>query len=498
LFNNARSLEQKGVAAVAIAQDSVITYVAAKYDGPVFKYDNGMPVRSAAILPPVSGSSLEVQREKLFGLDPLEGIPLYQEIIDALITPLGESYCTHDIPEVTLADGSKIAGELYSGPAPQSTVQPRYMPANTAENIKATWESLDRTDYRPLIMPTQARVTAMLAGSSRGASPTTIHKTSTWPSGNWRITVELAAVYSVMAGATPAMFPACLAMIAAGHVPYGNSTTSFMATTMITGDWRMKLGVNSGGDAFSPSSYGADVLGRVAVFASKAVNMHVNRNSARGVWDNGSWQQTDPNYPQPGHFVSLGTPSHYEMLVIGDNQEAYPSGWTSKNGDQGYTASASYICTSTGWTTIVHSGHVTAGGLPPQDLMAYYMGGTIGTNTCSLYMSPATAAILHDVYGFATKAQLLNYFPLNVSMTARQFWGNGVTATMQYTQVRSGTEPYSSYATLINQGNAEAVIHPYTSSNSFRVYVVGDADGQATWHLYENSLGAGTSIDSYA
>jgi len=449
-----------------------------------------MPVRCAAILPPVSGSSLAVQTQEFYGNDPLEGIPLLQEIVAALTTPLGQSYCTHNIPTVTTSSGTVVPGETYSGPAPGSVVQPTYMPPDTQDNMVAYWNSQDLTDYRPVIMPTQDAVNAMLAGSTRGASPQTVFKTvSGLPGFGRAITIQKAAIYSVMAGATPAMFPACLAMINTGGVPYGNSTTSFSAFTMITGDARFTLGINSGGDAFSPSSYAADVLGRVAVIASKNVGMHVKNVTPV------------PLAPQPGHFCSLGSPAHYEMLVFADNQEGYPAGWLDRNAEN-TTATpnsgpgSSYLYAGTGWTNIVAQSNVTAGGEPPQEVMADYMGVTSFQTSVSVYMSPSCAAILHDVYGFTDKQSLLNYFPANVTMTARQFWGCGVIETFDYNLVRAGSEPWTTYANLIQNGQPETLIKPYTASASFRVYVVGGGTA-ATWHIYEGALGTGVNIDSY-
>ena len=69
----------------------------------------------------------------------------------------------------------------------------------------------------PIVLPTEARVAAMLAHTRRRPDEIVGRMRSTHFREYWAYTVEKVAVNAVMAGARPEYFPVILALAATGH-----------------------------------------------------------------------------------------------------------------------------------------------------------------------------------------------------------------------------------------------------------------------------------------
>src|SRR6185436_20741463 len=102
------------------------------------------------------------------------------------------------------------------------------------------------TDYLPIILPTEARVEAMLKGTSHPADKIVGRLRPTAFREFWEFTVEKVAVNAVMAGARPEDFPVILALAASGITMRSSSTNSFATMAVINGPIRDEIGMNSG------------------------------------------------------------------------------------------------------------------------------------------------------------------------------------------------------------------------------------------------------------
>ena len=168
---------------VGAAGANVVKY-AVGYD---FEYTNGMPIRYVGFTFPVAGQPKSVHHRYVFeSKDQLSGKPMMQAIVDALTSPLTEK-------------------EKYAGKPPDAKVEPRLLKPDTEDNLQQYFKDNDWTDYLPIILPTEARVAAMLKGTSQ--KPDKVIKVVNWPGGKRSMTVEKVAVCAVMAGAKPEHFP---------------------------------------------------------------------------------------------------------------------------------------------------------------------------------------------------------------------------------------------------------------------------------------------------
>jgi hypothetical protein len=447
-------MERLGVPTVALAGEHMIGYVAAKYNGWDFLHGNGMPVRFVAWEFPFAGVIHATQIAAVNGLEPLTGKPVMEEITDMLTTPL-------------------TADEQVTGTPPAPTAEPRFLAADTEENLQKLFKANDWTDYQPIVLPTEERVQAMLAGTSH--SPDEVVKTITWPAGSRPVTVEKVAIGAVMAGASPEHFPVILA--ASQGLPMGNSTTSFYNGMVIGGPIVKELNINSGDNVMGPYAEANAVIGRAFTILSKTVGGLHGPNSPTGKTT----------------FSSLGSNLQYNQLVVGEAEDELPAGWLTLGEELGLTKADSYVMVGSGWSYISSAGELQLV-WPPQDYMASYARSLAG-GTMTVFMDPTVAKVLAVDYGFTSKEMLYEYWVQNVQVTAQAYWGNGVNPTFRDNLARSGIEPYATWKSYLTT-DPQTLINPIQVATGCKIIVCGGGR-QTTWFVTDFRVGKAYKISDW-
>jgi hypothetical protein len=428
---------------VAGAASNIVKY-AMGYD---FKYMNGMPIRYVGFPFPVAGQPKSVHHQYVFeGKDQVSGKPMMQAIIDALTKPLTDA-------------------EKYKGPAPEAASEPRLLKPDTEENLQRLFKDKDWTDYNPIILPTEARVAAMLKGTSR--KPEEVVKVVNWPGGARPLTVEKAAICAVMAGAKPEYFPLILAVATA--VPFGNSTSSMSNMILVNGPIRNQIGMNSGTNALGPHNEANAVIGRVFTLMSKTAG---GLHSGVTTWS------------------SLGNNIQYNNLCFAENEESLPEGWSPFHVQMGFKPSDSVVTVGVGWTNISSVGEVQRN-YPANFLMRDYMR-ALASSSATIVMDPTVAALLKNVQGFKTKEALSQWFSDNVEKTVGSLLGNGVGVGMTNGLASQGLEPYATWMQL----PADAMIKPFNNPKGIQIVVTGGKI-QTTWFVTDYRLGRGALVDEW-
>src|SRR5262249_16780944 len=179
---------QDGVPTVAMHTDKfdrVVRSVAAV---------NGMSeLRQVFVPQQVMGKSPAELRAYVDGRDPLTGRLVMQEVIEGLTQPF---------------DGHGVGTIEYDRTTPR-LVQP-----DTEDNPHHLFMENRWTDYLPIVLPTEERVAAMLAGTHRKPDEVVGRMRPTHFREAWEYTVEKVAVNAVMAGARAEYFPVILALAA--------------------------------------------------------------------------------------------------------------------------------------------------------------------------------------------------------------------------------------------------------------------------------------------
>src|SRR5262245_54072167 len=267
---------------------------------------NGMSeLRQVFVPQPVMGKTPAELRAYVDGRDPLTGRPVMQEVVEGLTTPF---------------DGRGVGTIEYD----RST--PRLVDADTEENLQRLFMESRWTDYLPIVLPTEARVAAMLAATRRKPDEVVGHMRATQFREQWEYTVEKVAVNAVMAGARPEYFPVILALASTGVSARGSTTSSMAAMVAVNGPIRAEIAVNSGTGAMAPFNHANATIGR----AYGLLSQNLQGGSLPGVT----------------YMGSQGNNYMYNSVTFGENEERSP--WEPFHVQHGFKASDSTVSVFTG------------------------------------------------------------------------------------------------------------------------------------------------------
>src|SRR4030095_11373490 len=130
---------------------------------------NGMPALRQVFVPqPIMGKTPRELRGYVDGLDPITGRAVMEEVVEGLTRPFG-------------AD--------EAGPAEYARSTPRLVEPDTAERLEERFLDNGWTDGLPIVLPTEARVEAMLAGTRRRPDEVVGRMRSTHFREHWEYTV---------------------------------------------------------------------------------------------------------------------------------------------------------------------------------------------------------------------------------------------------------------------------------------------------------------------
>jgi hypothetical protein len=202
----------------------------------------GMPRARQAFVPvPMFNQPPAVLRGYIEGDDPVHGTPFTERVFDLLTRPLPDE-------------------DLRGSGWDRST--PRLLAPDTEENLHEFFRRNHWTDYLPIVLPTEERVEAMLAGTSRAPDEIVGKTRPTIGMEYWTYDVEKVAVNAVMAGAAPEHFPVLLALASTGDTGRQSSMSSMGNMVVVNGPVRQMIGMNAGIGAMGPYNYANSAIGR--------------------------------------------------------------------------------------------------------------------------------------------------------------------------------------------------------------------------------------------
>jgi hypothetical protein len=295
---------------------------------------------------------------------------------------------------------------------------PRLLDADSEDNLRVLFRDSHWTDYLPIVLPTEERVEAMLAGTSRRPDEVVGRMRPTTYRELWEYTVEQVAVNAVMAGAEPEHLPVILALMSSGHTARQSSTSSAAAMAVVNGPIRTELSMNSGIGALGPYNLANAAIGRAYGLASQ--------NLQGG------------SVPGETYMGAQGNAFGYSSVTFAENEEKSP--WVPYHVQQGFdpeesTVTAFYVW-GNAWTeglrgTWKEKFQAILGGLDP------YMGAL-------LTIDPLVANELHEL-GF-DQERLIDWIHEEVRIPARRFWDNFCSRNLVRPMADQGVEPWATYA----------------------------------------------------
>lgn len=391
---------------------------------------NGTPTLRQAFVPqPVVGRSPAQLRAYIEGIDPVNQRPFVQELLEGLTRPLSEE---------------DLAGVSFE----RNT--PRLLEPGTEEDLRRRFEEERWTDYLPIVLPTEERVAAMLAGTSRKPDELVGRMRPTNYREFWEYTVEKVAVNAVMAGARPAYFPVILAMAASGMTARQSSTTSWAAPAIVNGPIRAEIGMHCGIGAMGPYSHANVAIGRAHALLSQ------NLQGGSVVGDT--------------YMGSIGN-AYNVACTWAENEEKSP--WEPLHVQHGFKRGDSVV-------TVFLGGWYTISGYGPRETWEQRFRHALAA--CEPYsppivlLDPSVARGFVDK-GFAKKQQLIDWLAENAQVTAREYWDDPWTQTLIKPHAVAGVEPWAS----MWKAAPDVMVRKYRAEDISVVVLGGET--QSAWKM---------------
>ena len=405
----------------------------------------GMPHERITFTPhPVWGKTPEELRAYVEGNDPVSGKPMMPEIIDYLTRPLS-------------------AEESKTGTISPSVGPPTY--SDTADNLQDYYLNNGMTDFLPIVLPTEARVEAMLKGTSHSPD----EKCGQMAGGAyppWSYTVRQVAVNAVMAGCRPEYLPVVLAIASSGTPSLMSSTNSFAYAAVINGPIRDKLNMNYSIGALGPFAQPNAAIGRAWTLLS--------RNLANA------------GIPGDTYMGSQGNNLNYNNLIMAENEAASP--WAPFHVQKGFRAEENVVSMFRGLGITPGQGARGTSTDTPKyeeqfsDLFSVFTGFFGGL----VVADPLIAVSLHN-RGYDTKEKLIDWLYKNTNQTVKDYKSRDFAYGFDYPRALKGLEPYATWYKMPD----DAVIPRWPHVSDINVVVVG---GQTNAFFQGGCLSYGVSI----
>jgi hypothetical protein len=399
-------------------------------------------LRQAYTPHPVVDQSAAHLRGYIDGNDAISGRPFMQEVLDGLTGTFDD------------ADMQGLSFERTT---------PRLVEPDTEDNLQRLFEQSFWTDMLPIVLPTEARVDAMLTGTSHPPDTIVGRLRPTVFREFWEFTVEKVAVNAVMAGARPEYFPVILALAASGITARSSSTTSFATIPVINGPIRNELGMNTGIGVMGPYNHANATIGRAYGLLSQ--------NLQGGSVPNETYMGSQGNW-------------YAYTAVIPEAEERSP--WQPLHVQKGFKPSESIA-------SVFFGGWYTHAGYGPratwQEKMRHALAAVEQYSPPLFVMDPIVARGFVDL-GFDTKEKLIAWCADNALLTAREYWDNQSIQLLRPKAV-AGIEPYASRL----KAQPDEVIKIYEPSEINIVVAGGETQG--AWKMISGALRATSSIDAW-
>jgi hypothetical protein len=403
----------------------------------------GMPrLRQAYVPQPVVDRPAADLRAYIEGRDPISGRPFMQEVLDGLTMPLEEE-------------------DLHGVSFERTT--PRLLDPDTEDNLHRLFDDNHWTDCLPIVLPTEARVEAMLKGTSQPPEKVVGRLRPTVFREYWEFTVEKVAVNAVMSGARPEYFPVILALASSGISARSSSTTSFATISVVNGPIRNEIGMHSGIGVMGPYNHANATIGR----AYGLLSQNLQGGSVPG----------DTYMGSQGNWYAY-------TAVLPEAEERSP--WQPLHVQKGFSPADSVA-------SVFFGGWYTHAGYGPratwQEKMRHALAAVEQYSPPLFVMDPIVARGFVNL-GFDSKEKLIAWCAENALLTAREYWDNQSIQLLRPKAI-AGVEPYASRL----KAKPEALIGIY-EPGEINIVVAG-GETQGAWKMISGALRATASIDQW-
>jgi hypothetical protein len=278
-------------------------------------------------------------------------------------------------------------------------VEPRVLPVSgTFDEIQQYFLDHQMTDGLPVVIPTEDKVRWILSGTGHRpdeivAATFRMGITENGQREGRDITVEKVAVIALMAGCRPEYFPVLLALASQGP-PYFSSAQSFTGAAIVHGPVAGKIGMASGYGCMGPYNHANATIGRAWQLMGRCLCYAIPGVTIMGDWGN--------NF-------------QYNSLTFAENASNPVIPWEPFHVDQGFDVKESVVSIWEGRGFRQRCGY----NLP--DFTLKVLDNVEPENGALVLLTPLSAGMLQEDFGFTTRDQLRQYIYENSTMTVREW-----------------------------------------------------------------------------
>ena len=407
---------------------------------------NGMPDLAQVFVPqPIMGKTPRELRAYVDGSDPITGRAVMQEVVEGL---------------TRTREGAR-------GTIEYDRSTPRLVEPDTEENLHRLFLERNWTDNLPIVLPTEARVAAMLAGTRRKPDEVVGRMRSTHFREYWQYTVEKVAVNAVMAGARPEYFPVILALAATGVTARSSSSSAMASMAVVNGPVRAEIGMNAGTGAMGPYNHANATIGRAYGLLSQ--------NGQGG------------SVPGLSYMGNQGNNYAYNSITFAENEERSP--WEPFHVQRGLVPSQSAVSVfsgvrSTAFTLGLREKHW-------REHVRHLLRGMDPHGPPTLLLDPIAARQFVDRGGFTKKDALIDWLWSTARLRASEYWDYQLIQNYIYPRATFGEEPYASKLKAAPQ----EMIKMFKPDEIHIVVVGGETNGY--WRIMGCNYQKTVSIDEW-
>ena len=408
---------------------------------------SGMPALRQVFVPqPIMGKTPAQLYAYVDGLDPITGRPVMQEVVEGLTRPF--------------PDGA-------SGPREFDRSTPRLAEPDTPERLEQLFLDNHWTDGLPIVLPTEERVAAMLAGTRRKPDEIVGRMRSTHFREYWEYTVEKVAVNAVMAGARPEYFPVILALAATGVTARGSSSSAVASMAVVNGPVRREIGMNAGTGAMGPYCHANATIGR----AYGLLSQNLQGGSVPGL----------------SYMGNQGNSYAYNSLTFAENEERSP--WEPFHVQRGLGPDESAVSVWSG----IRSTAFTLGVRERywRQHVRNMLRGMDPHGPPTFLLDPIAARQFIDRGGFAEKDALIDWIADNARMPAGEYWDYQLVQNYIYPRATFGEEPWASKL----RAAPDELIPMFRREDIHVVVVGGETNGY--WRIMGGNYQKTVSVDDW-
>uniref|UniRef100_A0A2A4Z2K9 UGSC-like domain-containing protein n=1 Tax=OCS116 cluster bacterium TaxID=2030921 RepID=A0A2A4Z2K9_9PROT len=408
----------------------------------------GLPQAPLVFVPqPVMGKTKEELWAYVNGIDPIQNKPVMQEIVTAL---------TVGLPQAEKKNAKAKAVEA-----------PKFVSADSEDALHELFQNNHWTDNMPIVLPTEARVEAMLAGTSQVRDKHVGKMQPTANRGAWSYTVEKVAINAVMAGAKPEYFPVILALAASEISARGSTSSSASAMVVVNGPIRNEINMNCGVGAMGPYNHANATIGRAYGLLSQ--------NLQGG------------SIPGETFMGSIGNGYTYNSTTFAENEERSP--WEPFHVQKGFDVEQSTVSIFIGGRSTSFSL-----GLRKNHWREHVKDMLRATDVCGapvLLLDPIAARQFVDRGGYKKKSQVIDFIHETAKMPAGRYWDLQLAQNYIYPRATFGEEPL---ATDLKAAPDEE-IHMFRKPDVNVVVVGGESNGY--WQIMGTTFRTIINIDEW-